>query len=353
MLGSPHPRIRRQRWHVIRRSVSGRPLPRAIGCELAQPENYPNVRIVHQSAPSPTVQAARLAGEGGGEAVGLAARLDDVAAEGEHAMDAAATEITWVAGPVVTFAVAGWAGTGSALVVAAAILTLSVASFASCAASRRCWRPVSVVTARPGTLSSVNLRVLTAALVGVGVVFGATEVAVTALSTSLGAPGAAGPLLGLWGLGSLCGGVVVARFTGGGAQSGRGLAALLVVLGAGHAALAAAGSHWLVLGVLITAAGSMIAPILGSAYGMVDRIAPTGTRTEAFAWLATATAVGSAIGAALAGVLVDAQGAAAGFLLAATAATLAAALAGTRLQLNTQTAPPAGGTKPASQTSAP
>lgn len=266
-----------------------------------------------------------------------------------YAVDAAVTEITWVAGPVVTFAVAGWFGTGGALVVAAAVLTSAVAGFASCEASRR-WRPVPVADGRPRTVGSANLRVLIVTLVGVGVLFGATEVAVTALSTSLGAPGAAGLLLALWGVGSLCGGVAVARFAGGGAQTGRGLAALLVVLGGGHAALAAAGGRWLVLGVLITVAGSMIAPILSTAYGMVDRIAPPGTRTEAFAWLATATAAGTAVGAALAGALVDAGGAGAGFLLAGTAAALAAAVAGTGLRLDPADAGAGGHSPPASTT---
>jgi hypothetical protein len=169
--------------------------------------------------------------------------------------------------------------------------------------------------------------VLTAALVGAGVLFGATEVAVAALAEAAAVPGAAGPLLGLWGLGSLCGGVAVARF-GGGAQTGRGLAVLLAVLGVGHALLAAATGSWIVLGLLITAAGSMIAPVLASAYGMVDQITARGTSTEAFAWLATATAVGTAAGAALAGAMVETGGAEAGFLLAGTAAALSACMAG-------------------------
>lgn len=256
-----------------------------------------------------------------------------------YAMDAAATEITWVAGPVITFALAGWAGTSSALVGAATLLALSVAGFTACRASRR-WRPVPADTGRRGALGSVNLRVLIAVLIGVGILFGATEIGVTALTEALGAPQAAGPLLGLWGLGSLCGGVVVARY-GGGAKTGRGLAVLLAVLAIGHAALATATSHWVFLGVLIAAAGSMIAPILATAYGMIDQIVPTGTRTEAFAWLATATAVGTAIGAALAGALVETSGPAAGFLLAGLAAAFAAGLAGRGLRVTTNPATPA------------
>lgn len=256
-----------------------------------------------------------------------------------YAMDAAATEITWVAGPVLTFALAGWTGTSSALIGAAAILAAAVAGFTACRAPRR-WRPVPADTARAGALGSRSLRVLIAALIGVGVLFGATEVAVAALTTTLGAPHAAGPLLGLWGLGSLAGGVVLAR-SGRGVTTGRGLAVLLAILAASHAALAAAPSHWLILGVLIAAAGSMIAPILATAYGMIDRIVPTHSHTEAFAWLATATAVGTAIGAALAGALVDTSGPAAGFLLAGLAAGVAAGVAGTALRITQAAGTPA------------
>ena len=248
-----------------------------------------------------------------------------------YALDAAATEITWVAGPVITFAIAGWAGTGSALAGAAVILASSVAGFSACRASRR-WRPVAVETAHGGVMGSSSMRILITVLTGVGVLFGATEVAVTALTESLGASDAAGVLLGLWGLGSLCGGIVAAR-SGGGATTGRGLAVLLALLAAGHAILAVASAHWVLFGVLIVVAGSMIAPILATAYGMVDRIVPAAARTEAFAWLATATAVGTAIGAALAGALVETSGPVASFLLAGLAAALAAGLSWRRLRI--------------------
>ena len=49
---------------------------------------------------------------------------------------------------------------------------------------------------------------------------------------------------------------------------------------------------------------------------MVDRVAPAGAVTEAFAWLATALAVGGAAGSALAGVLADDSGPSAAFALA-------------------------------------
>jgi MFS family permease len=94
---------------------------------------------------------------------------------------------------------------------------------------------------------------------------------------------------------------------------------LLALLGAGHAALGAATGSIVALAVVITLAGSMIAPVLASTYALVDEAAPAGTVTEAFAWLSTASAIGTSIGAATAGALADSAGPAAAFLLAGVA----------------------------------
>ena len=56
---------------------------------------------------------------------------------------------------------------------------------------------------------------------------------------------------------------------------------------------------------------------------MVDHATPAATMTEAFAWFATAMAIGGAVGAADAGLLVDRAGPTAGFALAGGAGALA------------------------------
>ncbi|MEV6636763.1 MFS transporter [Actinoplanes sp. NPDC051470] len=241
-----------------------------------------------------------------------------------YAADATATELTWVAGPPLALSLGALAGTGAALAFAAVVLVVATGLFALAPASRA-WRPGPRVAAGQGALSSPAMRVLVVVLVAVGVVFGATEVGVAAAAGS-----SAGLLLGLWGVGSLAGGVVVTRL-GGGAAAGRGFVLLLAGLGAGHLALVAGSLGTVAFAVLITLAGSMIAPILASAYGMVDHAAPEGTATEAFSWLATATAVGSALGAAAGGALIDAVSPAAAFILAGAAGLLAAATALTRI----------------------
>jgi predicted MFS family arabinose efflux permease len=223
-----------------------------------------------------------------------------------------------VLGPPAILAAGAAFGTGPALAATGVLLAVATLVFAASRASRN-WRPTRG-EARQGALRSPGLRTLVAILLGVGTVFGATEVAVTATGGH-----AAGPLLGLWGLGSLIGGLVASKL-GGGARSGGGLVLILAALGAGHAALALAASP-LVLGGLILLAGSTIAPAFATIHAMVDAVAPRGAATEAFAWLATASAVGASIGAAVAGRVVDVAGGPAAFAVAGLAAAVAAVIA--------------------------
>jgi MFS family permease len=243
-----------------------------------------------------------------------------------YAIDAAATEATWVSGPPLALLVGSLWGTGTALLASGLVLAVATTVFALSPASRR-WRPAPPTARRSGSaLASPAMRTLIACMTGAGLVFGATEIGVTAAAGSLGHTAFAGTLLGLWGVGSLLGGIVAAR-RGGGATGGRGFAVLLALLGIGHAALGAATGSIIALAVVITVAGSMIAPVLASTYAMVDEAAPAGTVTEAFAWLSTASAIGTSIGAALGGALADSSGPGGAFLLAGAAGLVSASIA--------------------------
>jgi MFS family permease len=238
--------------------------------------------------------------------------VGDGSVDAAYATEATATELTFVAGPpLVLLAGAAWS-TGVALAAVAGLLVAATVAFAAHPTSRG-WRPVAVA-ARPrgGSLHSAGMRTLVIALLAVGVAFGAVEVAVAAAADALGRTAAAGPLLGVWGAGSLIGGLVASR-------RGRGLAPLLAALAIGHLTLAAATGSVVALAAVLTLAGATIAPTYARIYAMVEDVAPAGTVTEAFAWLATATAVGAAVGAAVGGSLADAAGPTATFLLAGAA----------------------------------
>ena len=166
------------------------------------------------------------------------------------------------------------------------------------------------------------MRTLVIVLVAVGVLLGAGEVAVTAAAKANGSTTDAAPLFTLWGAGSFLGGLLIARL-GGARRPAAGLALILAALTAGHLALVPVAGSMPALGAGLLLAGAAIAPAEAAVYAMVDTAAPAGTITEAFAWLATAMAVGGALGAGLAGVIVDRAGPSAGFALAAGAGAIA------------------------------
>jgi MFS family permease len=248
---------------------------------------------------------------------------DSASVRAAYAFEASASELTWVAGPPLALGVGALFGTGAALAVGAVILLLATVAFAVQPASRR-WRPGAATHPRPrgGALQSSAMRTIVLALLGVGVLFGSAEVAITASARALDGTAAAAPLLTLWGVGSIAGGLLATRL-GGGAVGARGLSLVLLALAAGHLALVPVAGSLVGLGVVLLIAGAAIAPTFATVYAMVDAVAPEGTATEAFAWLATAIAIGEAAGAAAGGALVDQVGPAAAFGLAGSAGLVA------------------------------
>jgi MFS family permease len=234
-----------------------------------------------------------------------------------YAVDATAVELTWVFGPPLAFAVGALWSTGAALAAAGAVMLAGTAAFAAQPASRN-WRPAGTdQRSDGGSLRAPGMRTLVSVLTAAGMLFGAVEVAVPATAGAL-----AGPLMGLWGLGSLAGGAIATR-RGGGAHTPAGLALVLGFLTAAHLGLVAASGSTVALAAVLFVAGSAIAPAFASVYAMVERVAPAGAVTEAFAWLGTAVAVGTAAGAAVAGTLVEQAGPASAFVLAGIAGAVA------------------------------
>jgi MFS family permease len=265
------------------------------------------------------------------------------------AVEASAVELTWVFGPPLALGAGALFSTGAALAGAGLVLLVSTAAFAAHPVSRA-WRPAArVARPRGGSLRSPAMQTLALVLLAVGVLFGAVEIGVAAASETLGATAAAGPLLGVWGVGSLAGGALAARAARRdarprGAAAARAaaplrasataplriavaralaplrgasrLTALLVALTAAHLVLAAAAGSVYALAAALFLAGAAIAPTYATVFSLVERSAPAGTVTEAFAWLATAVAVGAAVGAAGAGAIAEYAGPAAVFVFA-------------------------------------
>jgi predicted MFS family arabinose efflux permease len=247
---------------------------------------------------------------------------DPSAVRAAYALEASVVELTFIFGPPLALGIGALWSTGAALAAGGIVLLLATTAFAAQPASRN-WRPAPAGR-RPGggSLRAPAMRTLVIVLVAVGVLLGADEVAVVAAAKTLDGTTAAAPLLALWGVGSFAGGLLAARL-GGGARTAAGLALVLGALSLGHLALIPAAGSIVALGGVLVLAGAAIAPTEATIYAMVDHATPAATMTEAFAWLATAMAVGGAVGAASAGLLVDRAGPTAGFALAGGAGGLA------------------------------
>jgi MFS family permease len=243
-----------------------------------------------------------------------------------YALESTVLELTFVLGPPLALGLGTVWSTGAALAVSGVVMLAGTLMFAVQPASRR-WRPEPAQPRpRGGSLRSPAIRTLVLILLGTGAVYGATEVGVTAAVRALGTTAAGGPLLALWGFGSLLGGIAATRL-GGGARRASGLTVLLAALAVGHGALVLVTGSIAAIGAVITLAGATIAPTEATISAMVDRAAAAGARTEAFSWLFTASLVGAALGSAVAGGLAQSAGAGAAFAFAGVAGALTVVVA--------------------------
>jgi MFS family permease len=253
------------------------------------------------------------------------------------AVESTAQELIFVVGPPLVALLAALLSPAAAVLGTAVLLLAGTAVFAATPASRA-WRPRRRAADWAGPLRSPGIRTVLAAIVLLATAFGTVEVTVVAGAEQLGSRTLAGPLLALWAVGSLVGGLAF-----GSRASGRGpeqrMIGLLALVVAGIALLAvAAGVAQLAAGMVL--AGLGIAPAIACLYLLVDRLAPAGTVTEAFTWVTTAFATGFAAGNALGGTLVHEVGTDGSFLAAAGGVAAAALVA--RLRRGVLAAGPAG-----------
>ncbi len=259
---------------------------------------------------------------------GVMGDLDQLRAA--YALESSALEITYIVGPLVLAgALAAWSTTAAALA-CSALLVAGTLAFLATPASRD-WRPEAIAPAGHGLLGAMRnpgVRTLFVLLALMGLTFGAVEVGVPAAAEAGGNRSAAGPLLSLWGLGSMLGGLLALRLRRPTGPVAR-LTATMCALAAGHLLLGVAGDL-IVLGALLLLAGLAIAPSFAAAFGLTDGLAPPGALTEAFAWLGTGVAAGLAAGGALGGWVAEEHGADAALLVAGLAGVAAVAVIAAR-----------------------
>jgi len=158
-----------------------------------------------------------------------------------------------------------------------------------------------------------------------GVVIGAVEVGLPALAVGQGARWSSGPLLALFSLGSMTGGLIYSARSWA-LAIGRRYSAILMAMAVAVAPLIAVHALAPVFALSVLA-GLCLAPMISCQFSLVGALAPEGTVTEAFTWHRAATVAGMAGGSALGGSLVDTHSATAAFALGCVSVAAAGALA--------------------------
>lgn len=166
---------------------------------------------------------------------------------------------------------------------------------------------------------------LVAATVGIGLFFGSMQVSVTAYAVERGTPALAGPLYSITSLVSLFAGLIYGARRWRMAVESQ-FVLVLVVLTVTSVPLLIVEVPW-ALGVALALPGLAIAPFQTLSAVMTESSVEPTVLTQAFTWLNSGSAAGIALGAALAGRVVDAHSAHYGFAVALAATLLATLVA--------------------------
>ncbi|MEV6022138.1 MFS transporter [Streptomyces sp. NPDC052036] len=173
-------------------------------------------------------------------------------------------------------------------------------------------------------LRSPGLQVLVATFVATGTIFGAVDVVTVAFADEQGHKAAASVVLALYAAGSCVAGLVfgLLRFTG--APERRWLLGICAMAVSMIPLLLVGNLPFLAVALFV--AGLTIAPTMITTMALIERHVPRAHLTEGMTWVSTGLAVGVAIGSSMAGWVIDAAGARAGYGVPAVSGAVAVAV---------------------------
>ena len=242
-----------------------------------------------------------------------------------YALDSVIVELSFVCGPLVVATILAFATPAAAVVAAGLCAAAGTLVFAASGASRGAGSLTDGERGPARALQSRAVGTVVVAFAVMSVAFGVIEVGIPSFADTRGSASSAGVMLSSLAAGSLLGGLLYGarRWPG---QAGQRYRVLLLTFAVGLLLLPLASTVAVMIGALFVS-GFALAPLVISAYLVIEENALAGTATEAFSWTTTANVVGTAAGAALAGVLADRAGPQASLAPAAVAVGLAAVFA--------------------------
>lgn len=238
-----------------------------------------------------------------------------------YSLESALDELVFIVGPVLATTLAAGVTPTAALVVAVVGMLVGGYWFLGLRATQP--PPTAPVAGAPRTRSvmrSGGMVVLAVVFVGMGTVFGATDVSTVAFAEEQGRPELAGVVLAIFAAGSMISGLLYGARHWESALWKR-FALGMVALAAG-AALFVLVTSMAVLAVVMFVAGFAIAPTLINGNGLVQHFVARERLTEGLTIVGTSLGIGVSAGASLAGLAIDAGGSHGGFLVVVGGAVL-------------------------------
>jgi predicted MFS family arabinose efflux permease len=258
------------------------------------------------------------------------------------AISSSSVELGFIVGPLATVALSQGIGPSAAVIAAGAAALTGALVYSSSDAARRppaaavppsSAAPLIAVPRRArdrlGALHTPGLGIIAVAFLFIAASFGTFDLYIASVTEEMGMPGAAGTMIAVFASGSLVGGLYYGARIWPGTLSSR-LRLFVVLLGVTMLLLPFVPGRLLLIGLTLMLAGAFTGPMNISGFHLIDELAPDGQRTEAQAWTQASIYLGSAIGGAVAGVVIDLAGTRTAMVVGALSLMLAAALLATR-----------------------
>lgn len=191
-------------------------------------------------------------------------------------------------------------------------------------------------------LRAPGLQVLVATFVATGAIFGSVDVVTVAFADGQGHPGAASVVLALYAAGSCAAGLVFGLLRFAGAPEPRWLLGICAMAVSMIPLLLVGNLPFLAVALFV--AGMAVAPTMITTMSLVEEHVPRAQLTEGMTWVSTGLAVGVALGSAVAGWVIDAAGADAGYGVPAVSGAVAVAVGFLGYRRLCRPAPRRGGT---------
>ncbi|MEV7033590.1 MFS transporter [Streptomyces sp. NPDC093272] len=240
-----------------------------------------------------------------------------------YSFESVVDEVCFIFGPIISIGLSTVWFPEAGPLLAACFLAVGVFWLTAQRATEPAPHPRELHT-RGSALRAPGLQVLVATFTATGAIFGAVDVVTVAFADERGHKGAASVVLALYAAGSCLAGAVFGLMRFAGKPERRwllGICAMAVSM----IPLLLVGNLPL-LAVALFVAGLSIAPTMITTMSLIEKHVPRAKLTEGMTWVSTGLAVGVALGSSVAGWVIDAAGARAGYGVPAVSGAVAVAV---------------------------